>query len=75
MIHEDDAGTNCVMLMDYKMKFEPMYFWEKLTKLFGKKGLSWHGSVIFSCEVCDNENGMESNSWNDNALKSCWLII
>ena len=30
------------------MKFESMYFREKTTDFYGKKGLSWHGSMLYS---------------------------
>ena len=35
-------------VMDFKMKFESMYFREKTTDIYGKKGLSWHGSMVYS---------------------------
>lgn len=36
-----------LMIVDYKMKFEPICFGETSTDFFGKRGMSWHGSVIF----------------------------
>ena len=37
-----------LILIDFKMKFEPIYFREKTNQFYGKKGISWHGSVVFS---------------------------
>ena len=34
--------------MDFKMKFEMKYYREKTSKFNGKKGLSWHGCMIYS---------------------------
>lgn len=36
-----------VMLADYKMKFEPLRYGEQTVQFFGKKGISWHGVVVF----------------------------
>lgn len=36
-----------MILIDYKMKFEPIYFREKTTEHFGEKGLSWHGAIVY----------------------------
>jgi len=37
-----------MVVMDFKMKFESLYFREKTTDFYGKKGLSWHGSMVYS---------------------------
>ena len=42
---EDNQGY---IVMDFKMKFEAMYYREKTTNFYGKKGSSWHGSMVYS---------------------------
>ena len=39
--------------MDFKMKFEAMYHREKTTDFYGKKGLSWHGAMVYSRYTSD----------------------
>jgi hypothetical protein len=36
------------IVMDFKMKFEAMYYREKTTDFYGKKGSSWHGAMVYS---------------------------
>ena len=36
-----------VLLIDYKMKFEPIFFQESSKEFYGKRGISWHGAVFF----------------------------
>ncbi|KAI9560512.1 hypothetical protein GHT06_011445 [Daphnia sinensis] len=47
--------NECVLLIDYKMKFEPVYFREKTVDHYGKRGISWHGSMItfYTCVCVD----------------------
>ena len=57
-IHEGLGATECLTLMDYKMKFDPVHFHEKTLDHFGKKGLSWHGDMVHY--HCPNEqSGMK----------------
>ena len=46
-LNRDEGEKSVVILVDYKMKFEAIRFREKTTEFFGKKGMSWHGAVIF----------------------------
>ena len=48
---EDVSLSKVVVLLDYKMKIEPLRDREKTTELFRKKGISWHGAVIFYCRA------------------------
>jgi hypothetical protein len=43
---QNETVNECVILLDYKMKFEPVYFREKTVDHYGKKGISWHGAMI-----------------------------
>ena len=36
----------CVITLDYKMKLDPLYFREKTVDHYGKRGMSWHGSMV-----------------------------
>ena len=35
------------IVMDYKIKMVPVYFREKTLEHFGKKGMSWHGAMVY----------------------------
>ena len=43
----NDDSSFCVVVMDYKMKFETMKHLENAVEDFGKRGLSWHGVLVF----------------------------
>lgn len=45
-----DGLTNvqALLVMDFKMKFEAEYYREKTTDFYGKKGSSWHGTMVYS---------------------------
>lgn len=36
-----------LIVMDWKMKFEPLWYRETMQAWFGKKGLSWHGAAVY----------------------------
>lgn len=44
-IKRNESQTKVLLLMDFKMKFEPVVYTEKTVDFFGKRGLSWHGVV------------------------------
>ena len=46
-LRKNTSEQKVVILIDYKMKFEAIRFREKTTEFFGKKGMSWHGAVVF----------------------------
>jgi hypothetical protein len=52
-ILSDLEGNEGYVVMDYKMKFEAMYYREKTTDFYGKKGSSWHGAMIYSRYTSD----------------------
>lgn len=35
-----------VILVDWKMKLEPMWYQETRIMFYGKQGMSWHGGVV-----------------------------
>ena len=37
-----------VVVANFKMKFESLHYREKTTDFYGKKGLSWHGCIVYS---------------------------
>ncbi len=52
-ILSDLEGNEGYVVMDYKMKFEAMYYREKTADFYGKKGSSWHGAMIYSRYTSD----------------------
>lgn len=51
--------SKVIVLLDYKMKFEPIRYREKTTEFFGKKGIAGHGAAIFHCRM-DSRNIAET---------------
>jgi hypothetical protein len=43
------------IVMDFKMKFEAMYYREKTLDFYGKEGLSWHGGMIYRRYIEDEK--------------------
>lgn len=39
--------STVLIVIDYKTRFEPMRFCETCSDLYAKKGMSWHGRVLF----------------------------
>ena len=63
-VHQDSAKTDrlkqlkphqAVVIMDWAMKFLPARFRETQTEWYGKKGRSWHISVVITKEDEDFE--------------------
>jgi hypothetical protein len=44
---QNKTSDECVIVIDYKMKFEPCYFREKTVDHYGERGISWHGAMVF----------------------------
>lgn len=42
-----------MIVIDYKMKFEPCYYREKTVDHYGKRGISWHGAMVSNYEMED----------------------
>ena len=45
------------VVIDYKMKMIPVYFREKTLEHYGKKGMSWHGAMLYMKQSCDESDG------------------
>ena len=45
-LQREPAETAAIITVDYKMKYIPKKYREKQTDFFGKKGMSWHGTVV-----------------------------
>jgi hypothetical protein len=39
--------NECVMIIDFKMKLEPVYGRQLTALHYGKRGISWHGAVVY----------------------------
>ena len=46
VMQEMDEQTAYIVI-DYKMKFNAMYYREKTVEHFGKRGMSWHGAMVY----------------------------
>ena len=44
-LHELDEET-CLIIVDWAMKFLPLKYRESICEIFGKRGRSWHVSVV-----------------------------
>ncbi len=40
--------SEAMIILDFKMKFESKYFREKTSEFYGKKGMTWHGAMVYS---------------------------
>ena len=40
--------SEAMIIMDFKMKFEAMYYREKTVDFYGKKGIMWHSSQVYT---------------------------
>ena len=56
-IVEGRLHKRAIILADYKMKFEPVRFREKTSEFFVKRGVSWHGMVVFHLESVYDDDG------------------
>ena len=41
----------CIITIDWKMKWEQLWLRESTTAFFGKRGISWHGAMILYCTI------------------------
>ncbi|OWZ07939.1 hypothetical protein PHMEG_00019596 [Phytophthora megakarya] len=39
-------SDEAIVILDFKMKLEPLYFREKTVDHYGKRGMSWHGALV-----------------------------
>lgn len=46
IMFEHEAETFAVLTIDYKMKYEPKKYREKSYDFYGRRGISWHGTVV-----------------------------
>jgi hypothetical protein len=42
----ENKATEALVVIDFKMKAEPIYFREKTSEHYGKRGMSWHGAMV-----------------------------
>ena len=55
---QNKTSDECVIVVDYKMKFEPCYYREKTVDHYGKRGISWHGAMV-SYYAMEEVNGVQ----------------
>lgn len=47
-------SDEALVVIDFKMKLEPLYFREKTVDHYGKRGMSWHGALVQHFVVHDD---------------------
>ena len=55
------SSDKAIVLLDYKMKLEPIYYREKTSDHYGKRGISWHGAMIYYFSY---ERNIETGTWH-----------
>lgn len=48
------------MVLDFKMKLDPMYYREKTVEHYGKRGISWHGAMVQYFTICAEGTSSDS---------------
>jgi hypothetical protein len=62
--------------MDFKMMFEAIFYYrEKTLDFYGKKGLSWHGGMIYHRYTDDEKVSIRTTTKNHNNFTSNIMII
>ena len=56
-VNNQVVETSVCIVMDYKMKLEPMCFSESSLQWFGRRGISWNGSVVFFKQLNNEREG------------------
>lgn len=52
---DNGSSSEALVVLDFKMKLEPMYYREKTVESYGKRGISWHGAMVQYFTVCEDE--------------------
>ena len=63
-VNNQVVETSVCIVMDYKMKLEPMCFSESSLQWFGRRGISWNGSVVL-LKPLTNEREETNREEND----------
>lgn len=43
---DNGSSSEALVVLDFKMKLEPLYYREKTVERYGKRGISWHGAMV-----------------------------
>jgi hypothetical protein len=54
---ENGISDEAIVVLDYKMKFDPLYFREKTVDHYGKRGMTWHGVMVRFWQMEPTDNG------------------
>ena len=52
-VKNDLSNHQALIIMDFKMKCEPMFYREKSTQFYGKQGISWHGTLVLMKHIVE----------------------
>ncbi|XP_040571304.1 uncharacterized protein [Lepeophtheirus salmonis] len=76
-IYEGIEPDECLILMDYKKRSDPMSFGEKTVNQFGRQGLSWHGAMVYY--RCSKEKSTRKVCYYDHIsvsdTKQDWMAV
>ena len=50
------------IVIDYKMKMIPVYFWEKTLEQYRKKGMYWHGDMLYTKQSYDKDDDLGADA-------------
>ncbi|KAJ0389468.1 hypothetical protein P43SY_011890 [Pythium insidiosum] len=56
---DSKATIEAIVLIDFKMKLEPLYYREKTVEHYGKRGMTWHGALVQYFEYQEGQDGFE----------------
>ncbi|GMF23159.1 unnamed protein product [Phytophthora lilii] len=66
-----NTATEALVVIDYKMKAEPIYYREETVDHYGKRGMSWHGAMIrFWAKASPLEDATENKIYFDHISNS-----
>lgn len=62
-IKSERLHNRVVIVVDWKMKFEPLRFRENTVDFYGEKGLSWHGAAVYYLDPENSEDVVLGNEF------------
>ena len=69
-LKKQEVEKSFCIVMDYTMKYKPMFLRESILQWFGRRVISWHGSVVFFKPLPNNGNEAEGNNQEENDIYS-----
>jgi len=60
MCADKGCSDEAIVVIDYKMKFDPQYFREKTVDHYGKRGMTWHGVIVRFWQMEQTSDGADA---------------